>query len=59
MFKQSLMSGERPRKSIIALAPYGNDKLHLINCTDGVVQTIMDTIVNFWSKSPDLVGVIL
>ena len=48
MFKQSLMSGQRPRKSIIAIAPYGNDKLHLINCTDGVVQTIMDVIVSVW-----------
>ena len=48
MFKQSLMSGQRPRKSIIAIAPYGNDKLHLVNCTDGVVQTVMDVIVSVW-----------
>ena len=53
MFKQSLMSGQRPRKSIIAVAPYGNDKLHLINCTDGVIQTIMDAIVNILSLGKD------
>ena len=53
MFKQSLMSGQRPRKSIIAVAPYGNDMLHLINCTDGVIQTIMDAIVNILSLGKD------
>ena len=48
LFKQGLMSGERPRKTIIAVAPYSNDKLHLINCTDGVIQNIIEAIKSVW-----------
>ena len=48
IFKQTLISGERPRKTIIGVAPYGTDKLHLINCSDGVVQTVLDAIGASW-----------
>lgn len=48
IFKQGLMSGERLRRSTIAVAPYGHDKLHLINCTDAVVQTLLDAVLSVW-----------
>lgn len=47
-FKQGLMSGERSPRSIIAIAPCGDDKLHLVNSTDGVVQTVVTAITSAW-----------
>ena len=47
-FKQGLMSGERPRKSVICVAPYGHDKLHLVHCTDGVVQHVVEAVNSAW-----------
>lgn len=48
IFKQGLMSGERSKKTVIAVAPYSTDKLHMVNCTDGVVQTIKEAVLASW-----------
>ena len=48
LFKQGLMSGERAKKTVIAVAPYSTDKLHMVNCTDGVVQTVKEAVLAAW-----------
>ena len=48
IFKQGLMSGQRTKKTIIAVAPFSTDKIHMVNCTDGVVHTIKEAVITAW-----------
>lgn len=56
-FKQGLISGERTRKSFIAISPHGFDRIHLVKCTDAVIQTVREAVVSAWKPGIQTEGV--
>lgn len=48
IFKQGLISGERSRRAVLAIAPSSTDKLQLINCPEPIIQSVKDAIGAIW-----------
>ena len=48
IFKKSLISGQRLKPNMIAVAPYSNDKIHLLNCPEGAIFIVKDAVAAVW-----------